>query len=362
MTKALVTSPFNKISDRPSSHRSAQAFIYAQQLIEHGRDVTVDTTGTVDVGQYDEIYVYHGNDWGGTLNMFGGPAKWDGIERLQRFTTGCFGKKVYSLAIPFPDYAALLHERLSKATPEVNARWPSHIVQNLGVIQANSSVVDTNFGTGSHILIHRERDKIVVGDSHAISHYRPGWMVNSVPYSTLYGSLKKGLDTFVHYDPILSNHQFNHAELYFGNIDIRHHLCRQEKPTEASRLLASDYYEAAFKLAHDIDARIGIVEPLPIENESRKVPTTGFYKGTPFYGTWEQRDEVRRCFISQLHHMCSTLGAACPVYIKEWTKPLMNDKGELSFDAMEKPKSVHLGRYAYPDWQGLGINTTSQQR
>jgi len=30
----------------------------------------------------------------------------------------------------------------------------------------------------------------------------------------------------------------------------------------------------------------------------------------------------------------------------------MNDKGELDFEHMEKPKSVHLSRASYPHWQG----------
>ena len=36
----------------------------------------------------------------------------------------------------------------------------------------------------------------------------------------------------------------------------------------------------------------------------------------------------------------------------EWVDYLMNDKGELDFAHMEKPKSVHLSRASYPHWQG----------
>jgi hypothetical protein len=36
----------------------------------------------------------------------------------------------------------------------------------------------------------------------------------------------------------------------------------------------------------------------------------------------------------------------------EWVEYLSNDKGELDFSHMEKPKSVHLSRASYPHWQG----------
>jgi hypothetical protein len=352
MTKAIITSPFNKISGKPSSHRGAQAFIYASQLREMGRDVTVDVTGKVDFSQYDEIYVYHGNDWGGTLNMFGGVAKWDGVDRLANFSK-VPPHKVYSLAIPFPKYSEMLVERMTKSGPQ--PRWSVVDLANLINIEIQAIRVDPNLGTGSHLMLSGERARrIVAGDSHAICMYRPGWMVNSVPYSTLHGSLVKGLHSFVSYDPTLV--RLTDIELYFGNIDIRHHLCRQPNPDHAAILLGSRYVDEASKLANHFAATVKIYEPLPIEDESRKVPTTGFYKGTPFYGSWKERVRARAVLIKSIE---DSIRLGAPVELIRWTDHLLNDEGQLSFEYMEKPRSIHLSRQFYPYWQGLDINTSA---
>jgi hypothetical protein len=90
---------------------------------------------------------------------------------------------------------------------------------------------------------------IVVGDSHSICMYRPGWTVNSVPYKTLRGALKQGLETFI-LDPYSDSSQVENVELYFGNIDLRHHFCRTETKEgtdlwPAPEELALEYYTAA---------------------------------------------------------------------------------------------------------------------
>jgi hypothetical protein len=138
--------------------------------------------------------------------------------------------------------------------------------------------------------------------------------------------------------------EFTNAEFYFGNIDIRHHLCRQSDPAEATRDLVQRYVEDVKKL--DFQS-VKIWEPLPIENESRKLPKTGYYKGTPFYGTWTQRNEIRKIFIAELEKYSTER-----VSIFKWTDHLLNAAGELDFEHMEKPQSVHLSRAAYPHWQG----------
>ena len=44
------------------------------------------------------------------------------------------------------------------------------------------------------------------------------------------------------------------------------------------------------------------------------------------------------------------------VDIFQWTGKLLNSKGELDFEAMEKPQSVHLSRASYPHWTGKEWN------
>ena len=40
------------------------------------------------------------------------------------------------------------------------------------------------------------------------------------------------------------------------------------------------------------------------------------------------------------------------VQLYEWIGEMVNSRGELGFEFMEKPQSVHLSRRWYPHWQG----------
>jgi len=326
--KTLITSPFTPVSSNIHSHRAAQAAIYAEQIsVENGGLVHLDRTGDIhhDINSFDSIYVYHGNDWIGSLNLFGGMKNYGNIDNLIRFSKIDKTKKVYSLWIDHPKYSEMLEPRLNG---EIHPDWHKVDWENLKYIENNAITI-------------REIEivnRAVAGDSHAICMYRPGWFVNSVPFKTLHGALKEGLQTFI--EP---HHEI--AEFYFGNIDVRHHLCRQPDPEAATRDLANRYYTQLSQL--DL-AKVYAYELLPIEHESRVLPKTGYYKGTPFYGSWEDRNRCRLIFKDEMRKLC----ARGSVNFVEWVDPLLNDRGELDFECMEKPKSVHLSRNSYPHWQG----------
>ena len=326
--KTLITSPFTPVSSNIHSHRAAQAAIYAEQIsAENGGLVHLDRTGDIhhDINSFDSIYVYHGNDWFGSLNLFGGMKNYGNIDNLIRFSKIDKTKKVYSLWIDHPKYSEMLEPRLNG---EIHPDWHKVDWENLKHIENNAITI-------------REIEivnRAVAGDSHAICMYRPGWFVNSVPFKTLHGALREGLQNFIQ-----PHHEI--AEFYFGNIDVRHHLCRQPDPEMATRDLANRYYTQLSSL--DL-AKVYAYELLPIENESRVLPKTGYYKGTPFYGSWEDRNRCRLIFKDEMRKLC----AHGSVNFIEWVEYLGNDKDELDFSHMEKPKSVHLSRASYPHWQG----------
>jgi len=336
--KTLITSPFTPVSSNIHSHRAAQAAIYAEQIsVENGGLVHLDRTGDIhdDINSFDSIYVYHGNDWFGSLNLFGGMKNYGNIDNLIRFSKIDKTKKVYSLWIDHPKYSEMLEPRLNG---EIHPDWHKVDWENLKYIENNAITV-------------REIETVnraVAGDSHAICMYRPGWFVNSVPFKTLHGALKEGLQTFI--EP---HHEI--AEFYFGNIDVRHHLCRQPDPEAATRDLANRYYTQLSQL--DL-AKVYAYELLPIEHESRVLPKTGYYKGTPFYGSWEDRNRCRLIFKDEMRKLC----ARGSVNFIEWVDPLLNDRGELDFECMEKPKSVHLSRNSYPHWQGRKWSGLSENK
>jgi hypothetical protein len=257
------------------------------------------------------------------------------IDNLIRFSKIDKTKKVYSLWIDHPKYSEMLEPRLNG---EIHPDWHKVDWENLKYIENNAITV-------------REIETVnraVAGDSHAICMYRPGWFVNSVPFKTLHGALKEGLQTFIQ-----PHHEI--AEFYFGNIDVRHHLCRQTDPEAATRDLANRYYTQLSQL--DL-AKVYAYELLPIENESRVLPKTGYYKGTPFYGSWEDRNKCRLIFKDEMRKLC----AQGSVNFIEWVDPLLNDRGELDFECMEKPKSVHLSRNSYPHWQGRKWSGLSENK
>ena len=340
--KAVLSSPFNPITDRLASHRSAQGVIYADMIRQSGVDLDVNFGGKLqDYNDYDVMYVYHGNDWFGTLNLFGGVQNYSNVENVKNFSR--FKGKVISLACDFPDYHEMIKLRIDRAqekNKEVDPVWLQVDLDNLKRMHQEAETVKH-----PHIT-----SKLVVGDSHSICMYRPGWTVNSVPFKTLNGVLNDGLENYIPYTDV---RQLESLEFYFGNIDIRHHLCRISSDyAQNTKDLVKRYVQAVEALPLD---DISIYEPLLIENPSRKLPKTGYYKGQPFYGSWQQRNECRQIFADEVEKISNR------VKLIRWTDYLANSLRELDFDKMEKPQSVHLSREFYPHWTGIDSSASSTE-
>jgi hypothetical protein len=340
---AILTAPFIPIAKNLSSHRAAQGVIYADQLKQAGIDLIVNMSLDryhEDHNKFDEMYVYHGNDWSGHLNLFGGLKEFPHVDNFLNFSK--FKGKVYSLVIPFPDYYDQLKHKVDLATEknkEIDPRWLQIDWDNIKRMEQTAEVVDPN-------LIKTYRN-ISIGDSHAICMYRPGWMNYSVPFKTLHGALKMGLHTFI--KPATA--EFDNIEFYFGNIDVRHHLLRQLDPNQAVADIVAEYVKQAEEVADRWKARVTLYELLPIENERRHIPKTGWYEKTPFYGSRLERDKIRLLFRDELKKRVSDR-----VSVFEWVSRMINFEGELDFKYMEKPQSVHLSREYYPHWQGWEWN------
>ena len=345
--KALVTAPFIPIVPRPASHRSAQGVIYADQIRQTGEYEVVDVNwggkAHEDHNEYDAVYVYWGSDWTGTLNLFGGVQSFPYAWNIRNFSK--FKGKVYSLTVDFPSIHQFIRERIEHAQKNgksIQPEWLDTDLLNLERMQREST----------RVIFPYISEKIVIGDSHAICMHRPGWTVNSVPFATLNGAINRGFKTFI--EPIMDVNNVRALELYFGNIDLRHHLCRLEgDPKKHAIDLAIRYVQAVSDLAL-VD--IAIYELLPIENESRKLPKTGYYKGKPFWGSWELRNEVRKVFNDKVESLCQQEG----IRFIRWTDYLLNSKGELDFKYMEKPHSIHLSREFYPYWNGIDNSDTEK--
>ena len=290
---------------------------------------------------------YHGNDYSEGLNLFGGMNGFSGLKNTCNFSK--FKGKVYSLGIDFPPYHKWIKERLDKTKSQNKPYLPEWDDVDLDNLKRMHEEAET--------LEHPHKTKkLIIGDSHSICLYRPGWMVKSIPFKTLNGMLseKDAFESCI--GSVDEFWKFDEIEFYFGNIDVRHHLCRiGGNSIENTIKLANDYVKEINRFNLEYGYDITLYELLPIEDESRVIPKTGYHKGKPFWGNWSQRNSCRLTFRDEIKKAARKFNN---IKIKTWSDYLMNDKKQLSFDCMETPRSVHLSREHYPYWQGQDWDNT----
>ena len=173
-----------------------------------------------------------------------------------------------------------------------------------------------------------ESRKAVIGDSHALSVWKPQYTLDFTAGRTLHGFLKRESVEQI-------NNRFDEVTLYFGNIDLRFHLMRQENPQQATADLFNRYVEFAKQLK-----KATLVELLPVEHESRKIPGTGLYKKQPFFGTREERMQVREI----ANEIINNSG----LEVIQWPSEWIDADGTKMLDILEMKQSVHLRPKHYP--------------
>lgn len=310
------------LTNRIHSHKAAWAYLLANQL-SHKFNTKVEVLHKgKSWDDYDTILLYHGMEFSGTLNLFGGANK-KSAKMFERILN--YDGRLISLDIPMPDYGELCKQRNKNA----DEYWKN----------VNWDALSEKCKKIPYLKHVHKTDKLVIGDSHAGSVYKPGMMVIRYDFKTLFGALKIGLKNIIIENKIDPD-KLKHITFYFGNIDIRHHLARQKNIRSACKDLVRNYIKEIKKLKLE---SVEIVQLLPIENESRKIPKSGFYEGTPFYGSWKIRNKIRNYINNMLNAVCNQFG--WKFYV--WDDSIYNNKGELSFNAMEKPRSVHLSPEFY---------------
>ena len=330
--KIAIDQVVGTVSPRLTSHKGAWAFLWANQLkyyfaqLGEG-DVEIKVLHNEESWDgYDLIYLDHGMEFNGeSLNLFGG-AQDEPALRLGRLLS-VDPLSLVSLDRAMPDYGALGKGRL-KACSDVwrNTDWDA----------ITTACGKMDFMTQESMAEHIKLDHLALGDSHTFSMYKPGMAVCRNDGQTMFGALKRGLKSFI--EPF--GPQIKKLTLYFGNIDIRHHLMRQPDPAVALFAMLDEYEKQIKALNMDY---VELISALPIENESRKLPKTGFYKGTPFAGTWEERTALVTIFNIRLEEICHRNGWEFYSHPNVYK----NEKGELDFEVMELPQSVHLRRSFY---------------
>lgn len=197
---------------------------------------------------------------------------------------------------------------------------------------------ETRFFRDQKVIdVSKVNNKLILGDSHSVSIYKPGYSISRNDGKTLFGFLK---------DPTkFLNGNYSEIITYFGNIDIRFHICRQLDPISALDDLVSKYVDFCFKY------NATPVCLLPIESEDRKIPKTGLYLGQPFFGS----RSLRRDLVKRFNEKIQSHFLKCYVWPDEWY--------EEDFDfttQMEARQSVHLRPSSYSHINRLVDNNLIQ--
>jgi len=327
--KIAIDFPIIKAASNPHSHRVAWLLMWASQLRrKYGPRCEVKVLYGDSWDERDDIYLNHGMELKGDRpNIIGGMDDEQHTKRLRRILDVDPARMV-SLDRPMLDYGEF-------------GRYRSNIKGSTQLWK------DTDWDKMSDIcrqipLMEQKdlkTDWLILGDSHSFSMYMPGAMVDRNDGKTMHGAIKRGLRSFI--EPY--GDQVRKLTLYFGNIDVRHHLARVGgDPIDNADALIKRYREEVQKLVGDYDS-IELVALLPIEHESRRIPkSTGYYEDRPFWGSRKDRQRVSDHLNSKLEDIATEFN------LEFYEHPVCyRDEEGLKFEVMEEPQNVHLSRQFY---------------
>ena len=283
-----ITNPISNVPMNKKSHTLGWSQLWADQLnagINHKCDP--------QVLKADTLYIDHGANFGGTLNLFGGATK----EVFDRINLVASHKNVVSLDWDMPDYGAMLKKRIGANTTYegITEEWCDMLSKRLSNVPSLKQE-DLNY------------DSITVGDSHTIAFSPANNRVLRNDGKTLHGALKAGLQT------LLRGCRPNSVVTFcLGSIDIRHHILRHADHDMAE--FVSRYVSAGDAVGIDLLVDVQYCCPVPVEFEDRRIPKSGFYKGTPFYGSVAERRDATLKFIDELYKQTNGRVVQPPV---EW--------------------------------------------
>jgi len=245
-------------------------------------------------GEYDKLYVCEGvNFTDGSFNVPGGPQpihtqKMEAISKFEgefEFVNKTFDFRKFNQRIKID-----------------SDNWPI------------GSAID---------YFSKPNPYIVIGDSHSLSVWQPGYALSFNPGKTLFGWLKHANAQAI------NQLRPGGVTLYFGNIDLRFHLGRMADPYKATEELFTKYVNFARELNNPT-----LVQLLPVEHESRKIPGTGLYKGQPFYGSRQLRMELR--------DIANDIIAQSGLNFISWSKDWVDSDGTAMLEILESKQSVHI--------------------
>lgn len=309
-----VYSPNGSISVKDSSHRAA----WSKMMLDSHKIEDFVLQPEDSLANYDEVWLYLGMEFNGALNLFGGASS-ENAERLVKLLAA---QKVSFLSTEpgtceAPLLGTIAKERCGKKGTSLE--WQEAPWDKLDQLCRQMDIIS-----------QPKQPNMVVGDSHALSLYDGQAIVNRWDHKTLHGALKEGLTQFFpSYDYL-----WQRVTLCFGNIDLQHHLARLGKSATVS--LAEKYVTQAAEIKADL---VELAELLPVFPETRKLATTGYYKGKPWGGSYAERNELRTIFNA---HLKSSAEGYPHLKVLRWPEYIYSSDGSFNVALMEKPRGPHL--------------------
>jgi hypothetical protein len=179
-----------------------------------------------------------------------------------------------------PDYGAMLKKRIGANTTYegITEEWCDKVSLRLKQVKSLKQQ-DLNY------------DNIIVGDSHTIAFSGTTDRVYRNDGKTLVWRNQVRTRQFLR-----ETTPVGRVTLCFGSIDIRHHILRRD--SFDIKDFVRQYVEQGNELAEDV----WYCAPVPVEWEDRKIPKSGFYKKTPFYGSATDRRDIHYAFLRRAIH------------------------------------------------------------
>lgn len=330
--KIGITNLLSNITTKDHSHKGGWTKLLKCQLINEGYENIKILNNKDNVQDFDCIIFDLGAEFSGGLNLFGGLDEKCYIRVQGLLEASRNGTKFFSWKHLVPDLASTIMSRKSNNSTYDKFKQYTEDQADEVIDFLNTICTFQHVAPKTHILF---------GDSHTPSVWDPSMLIERQDGRTLFGTIKNDTlqETITLYNE--SGLSFDEITVYIGNIDIRHHIMRQEKPWEAIQDLCLNYEKMLQPFAQC--CKINIIGALPIENESRKLPKTGYYKSTPFMGEWKERAALVEIFNKLMQLKCLNNGWQFHGFPNEFK----NEIGELTFDVMERPQSIHLSPKYY---------------
>ena len=315
----VITNPISNIPVNPKSHTHGWTQVWRDQL-----DASINHKCTPKILDADKVYIDHGANFGGTLNLFGGATK----EVFDRINLVAACNNLVSLDWDMPDYGEMLKKRIgAKTTYEgITEEWCDALSKRLSTV---TSLKQEDLPS----------DSVIVGDSHTIAFSDIDDSVYRNDGKTLHGALKTGLKNMLR-----GVEPENRVTFCFGSIDIRHHILRHDNADLDGMI--REYINQGEEIEDLYGVSTRYAFPVPVEFEERRIPKSGFFKGTPFYGSWQERYDVTERFKDLLDRYSKGRIVAPP---QEW---YTMDPEAYAKTFMEHGSSFHIAPpfYYRNDW------------